>query len=84
MRRRRGEGFVSEQESVPDGGFAGVDGEEDGGGGGVAGEVAGDGACVREFLAGLAGEVDAQGRSDAVVVLGDADEACLGPEAEDI
>ena len=41
------------------GGFVGVDGEEDGCGGGVAGQVVGDGVCVGEFLAGLAGEIDA-------------------------
>jgi len=65
-------------------GFAGVDGEEDGCGGGVAGEVVGDGACVGEFLAGLAGQVDAQGRADAVLVQGDADQAFLGPEAQGV
>jgi hypothetical protein len=66
------------------GGFVGVDGEEDGCGGGVAGEVVGDGAGVGEFLAGLAGEVDAQGGADAVVVHGDADQAFLWPEAEGV
>lgn len=65
-------------------GFAGVDGEEDGCGGGVAGEVVGDGACVGEFLAGLAGEVDAQGRADAVLVQGDADQAFVGPESQGV
>jgi hypothetical protein len=104
-----GEGFVSDEESVPDGdalfgenpgesgdgaglgsglsvlaGFAGVDGEEDGCGGGVAGQVVGDGACVGEFLAWLAGKVDAQGRADAVLVHGDADQAFLWPEAEGV
>lgn len=104
-----GEGFVADEESVPDGdalfrehtgqsrdragkrprlsgagGFAGVDGEDDGCGGGVAGEVVGDGACVEEFLTGLAWEVDAQGRADAVLVQGDADQAFLGPEAQGV
>jgi hypothetical protein len=104
-----GEGFVSDEESVPDGdalfgedpgergdgagvrpnlsvvdGFAGVDGEEDGGGVGVAGEVTGDGARVGEFLPGLAGEVDAQGRPDSVIVQGDADQAFLWPEAQGV
>lgn len=65
-------------------GFAGVDGEENGRGSGVAGEVVGDRACVGELLAGLTGEVDAQGRSDAVVVHGDADQALLGPEAQGV
>jgi hypothetical protein len=65
-------------------GFAGVDGEEDGGGGGVAGEVVGDGACVGEFLTWLAGEVDAQGRADAVLIQGDADQAFLWPEAQGV
>ena len=65
-------------------GFAGLDGEEDGSGGGVAGEVVGDGACVGEFLAGLAGEVDAQGRADAVLVQGDADQTFLRPEAQGV
>jgi len=32
-------------------------------------------------LAGLPGEVDAQGRADAVFVQGDADQALLWPEA---
>lgn len=64
--------------------FAGVDGEEDGCGGGVGREVVGDGSGVIEFLAGLAWEVDPQGRTDAVVVQGDADQAFLWPEAEGV
>lgn len=64
------------------GGFAGVDGEEERCGGGVGFKVVGDGSGVGEFLAGLAGEVDAQGRADAVIVQGDADQAFLWPEAE--
>ena len=52
--------------------------------GGFAGQVVGDGACVGEFLAWLAWEVDAQGRADAVLVHGDADQAFLSPEAEGV
>ena len=66
------------------GGFAGVDSEEDGCRGGVAGEVVGDGACVGEFLTGLAGQVYAQRRADAVLVQGDADQAFLGPKAQGV
>jgi hypothetical protein len=44
----------------------------DGCGLGVAGQVVGDGVCVREFFAGLAGEIDPQGRADAVAVHCDA------------
>jgi hypothetical protein len=64
--------------------FARVDSEQHRRGRSVAGEVACDSSGIRKLLPGLAGEVDPEGGTDAVVVQRDADEAFLGPEAEGV